>query len=154
MNISVDVAINGTKEKVWDVICDIDNAVENISGITEVEVLERPQEGLVGLKWREKRILFGREAEEVMWITHAKENEYYRTRAENHGAVYISNMIVSGVGDQTKLTMNFSGEAQGFVARIMSAVMGIFFKSSMVKAVKQDLEDIKAVVEGRPDPAA
>ena len=149
MNISVDIAINGTKEDIWNVITDIDNAVHNISAIEEIEVLERPAEGLVGLKWRETRTLFGKSATEVMWITDVKENEYYKTRAENHGAVYISTLLVSGVGSQSKLTMNFSGETQGFVAKLMAVTFGMLFKSATVKALKKDLEDIKAVVEAK-----
>jgi hypothetical protein len=43
--------------------------------------------------------------------------------------------------------MTFSGEAQTFGARLMSATMGRLFKNATKKALMQDLNDIKAAVE-------
>ena len=87
MIVEVQVTINGSKEAILAVITNIENASETISGIEKVEVLERPENGLVGLKWRETRTLFGKTATEEMWITDAAENEFYQTRAESHGFI-------------------------------------------------------------------
>jgi len=92
MKLEAKVCIDGTKEQIWQVITDIENSVNIIQAIEEIEVLEKPAEGLVGLKWRETRTMFGQTATEVMWITDAKENEFYQTRAENHGAIYVSKL--------------------------------------------------------------
>lgn len=46
---------------------------------------ENTASGLVGLKWRETRMLFGKEATAEKWITDAVENECYKTRAESDG---------------------------------------------------------------------
>jgi uncharacterized membrane protein len=54
--VEVQVTINKSKAAVWAVIANIENASETISGITNVEVLEKPANGLVGLKWRETRL--------------------------------------------------------------------------------------------------
>lgn len=72
MAIKVDVTIDGPKEEVWNVIADIENSPNTITGIEAVEILEKPNDGLVGLKWQETRTLFGRTATEIMWITDAK----------------------------------------------------------------------------------
>lgn len=149
MKVQAHVNINAPKEAVWNVISDIDAAVERISAIQKVEVLDRPESGLIGLKWRETRTMFGKEATEVMWITEAAENEFYRTRAESHGAIYISELRIESNGEGAKLTMEFDGEPQTMGAKIMTVLTGFLFKSATIKAIQQDLDDIKAHVEGR-----
>jgi hypothetical protein len=54
--------INGSRAAVWAAITDIENASEIISGIENIEILEKPANGLVGLRWRETRKLFGKSA--------------------------------------------------------------------------------------------
>lgn len=148
MNFKVEKLINASPEAVWKVITDIDNAPNNISGIETVEILERQDSAFVGLKWRETRIMFGKEATEVMWITDARENTSYSTRAESHGSTYITHFELQPEGAQTRLVMTFDGQAQTFGAKLMSAIMGIFFKGATIKALEKDLSDIKAAVEG------
>ena len=147
MKVKADITINSAKEAVWRVITNIENSVNTISAIENIEVLEKPENGLVGLKWQETRTMFGQQATEIMWITEAQENAYYRTRAENNGAVYISELRVEGSGDKTLLSMEFEGEAQSFGAKLMSFLTGFLFKGAREKAIKQDLEDIKVAVE-------
>lgn len=149
MKVKAEVAIRGTREDVWQAITDIDGATKRISAIERVEVLERPDAGLVGLKWEETRTMFGQQATEVMWITEAKENEFYKTRAENNGAIYISEFTLEEAGDQVLLTMGFDGEAQSFGAKVMSFLTGFMFKGATQKAIQQDLVDIKKAVESK-----
>ena len=148
MNIQEQISIKASKEQVWKVITDIDRAAERISGIQEIEVLERPTQGIIGLKWKETRTMFGKTATEVMWITEAEENAYYQTRAENHGAIYTSRLSIAEEQEgNSVLTMSFGAETPGLFAKIMSATLGQLFKGATVKAVRQDLADIKATVE-------
>lgn len=147
MVVKVQVSIDAPKEAVWKVITDIENAQNNIIGIEKVEVLEKPADGLVGLKWTETRTLFGKTAKETMWITDARENESYRTRAQSHGSVYVTKMAVADHKGGTQLAMTFEGTPQTFGAKLMSATMGFLFKNATKKALMQDLLDIKAVVE-------
>ena len=98
MKINVDIVINGSNEKVWEVIADIEHSPEVISGIEQVEVLEKPADGLVGLKWKETRTMFGKTATEVMWITDVEEGTSYSTRAESHGLGLSFNARSDGKG--------------------------------------------------------
>ncbi len=147
MIVESQVTINGTKAAVWKVITAIESATETISGIEQVEVLEQPENGLVGLKWRETRTLFGKTATEEMWITDAVDNEFYRTRAESHGCVYVSTMSISGNNDGCTLTMSHQAKPQSLVAKLLSFPMGFVFKGAFRKAMLQDLNDIRAAVE-------
>ena len=147
MRVQATVSIKGRKEDVWSAITNIEGSVKWISAIESIEVLEKPASGILGLKWKETRTMFGKEATEIMWITDAKENEYYQTRAESHGALYISRLEIEEAGEETKLTMGFEGEAQSLGAKIISFLTGFMFKGATEKALKQDLIDIKAFVE-------
>ena len=53
MDYTVEVVINGSKEDILKVITDIENSDKTISGIEQIEIQEEPEDGLVGLKWRE-----------------------------------------------------------------------------------------------------
>jgi len=147
VKISVDIEIDSPKSRVWAAITDIDNSVAMISGIVDLKVLDRPEGSIVGLKWMETRKIFGKESSETMWITDSKDEEYYFTRAENHGAIYITKMEVADSNGKTTLSMSFSGTSESTFIKLMSSIMGIFVKKSMVKLLQQDLEDIKNFVE-------
>ena len=140
------VTINGSKAAVWAAITDIEHAAEIISGIEKIEVLEKPAKGLVGLKWRETRMLFGEPTAVEKWITEASEHEFYKTRAEDRGVAYLTTMRISENSGSVVLTSSHDSKPQGFVARLMSIPM-VFFKGVAKKALLQDLNDIKAAVE-------
>ena len=82
-----------------------------------------------------------------MWITDAVENEMYKTRAESHGAVYITSLVLPNQDAKTRLTMEFDAAPQTLSAKVMAAITSIFFKKATRKALMQDLIDIKAAVE-------
>ncbi len=147
MNVTVNIKINKSKESVWKAITDIENCQQMISGIIKLKVLNKPTEGIDGLKWEETREMFGKEATETMWITDSMENEYYTTRAESHGSIYDTKLSLMDSGDGSLLTMSFTGNAHTMVSKILSFIMGPLLKKSMVKALNKDLEDIKAFVE-------
>ena len=147
MIVEAQVTINGSKAAIWAAITNIENASETISGIENIEVLEKPANGIVGLKWREIRMLFGKPATVEKWITEAAEKEFYKTRAESHGFVFLSTMSISESSGGMTLTSSHDSKPQGIVARLQSIPMGLLFKGVAKKALLQDLNDIKSVVE-------
>ena len=147
MIVEVQVTINGSKAAIWATITNKENASDIIRGIEKIEVLEKPASGLVGLKWRETRMLFGKPATAEKWITDAAENEFYKTKAEDSGFVFVTiKTIAEGSGGMT-LTEAHESSPQGFVAKLQSIPMGLFFKGVIRKALLQDLLDIKTAVE-------
>ena len=149
MIVEAQVTINGSKATVWSVITDIENAAKIISGIKNIEVLEKPANGLIGLKWRETRILFGKEATAEKWIIEAAENEFYKTKAESDGFVFFTTKRISESRGGVTLTESHEFEPQGIAAKLQSIPMGLFFKGVIKKAVLQDLNDIKGTIEQR-----
>ncbi len=146
MIVEAQVTINGSKAAIWAAITNIENASEIISGIENIEVLEKPANGLVGLRWRETRMLFGEPATVEKWITDATENEFYKTRAEDRGVVFITTIRISESSGGMTLTSSHDSQPQGIVARLMSIPM-VLFKGVAKKALLQDLNDIKSAVE-------
>ena len=147
MLVEAQVTMNASQAAVWAAITDIAGAAEIISGIKKIEVLEKPASGLVGLKWRETRLLFGEPATAEKWITEAIENEFYNTRAEDLGFVFLTTMRIAESPGGIRLTSSHDSQPQGFVARLKSIPMGLLFKGVLKKAILQDLNDIKAAVE-------
>jgi hypothetical protein len=147
MIVEAQVTINGSKAAIWAAITNIENASETISGIENIEVLENPANGLVGLKWRETRTLFGKTATAEKWITDAAENGFYQTKAESHGFVYLCTKSISESSGGITLTESHESKPQGIVAKLLSIPMGFLFKGVAKKALLQDLNDIKAAVE-------
>ena len=146
MLVEAQVTINGSKAAIWAAITNIENAAQIISGIEHIEVVEKPANGLVGLKWRETRMLFGKPATVEKWITDAAENEFYTTRAEDGGFVFLTTKRISVSGGGITLTESHESKAQSIKAKL-SIPMLFLFKGVIRKAALRDLNDIKTAVE-------
>ena len=153
MIVEAQITINGSKAAVWAATTDIEHFAQLLSGVEKIEVEDKPATGLVGLKWKETRILFGKPATVEKWITEAKENEFYTTRAEDSGFVFITTNRLSGSDGSVTLTGIHETQPQGFAAKLKSLPM-VFFKGVIKKAILQDLNDIKAEVDRERSTAA
>jgi uncharacterized protein YndB with AHSA1/START domain len=146
MTVEAQLTINASKAAVWAATTDIAHFAQLLSGVEQIEVVEKPATGLVGLRWKETRMLFGKPATVEKWITEAKENEFYTTRAEQDGFVFITTNRVSGSDGNVTLIGIHETQPQGFAAKLKSLPM-VFFKGVIKNAILQDLKDIKVVVE-------
>jgi len=147
MLVEVNVFIHASRAAVWNAIADIGNAAKIIRGIESIEIVEKPANGLVGLRWRETRILFGKPATVEKWITDAVENEFYKTRSESDGFIFLSTTGVAENAGGCTLTSAHDSQPQNIRTKLMSIPMRLLFKGVVRKALLQDLNDIKAAVE-------
>jgi len=148
MTVEAQITITKDKTAIWRAITNIRDAAEIISGIEKIEILNEPTNGIVGLKWRETRMYFGKPAAIDKWITDAVENEFYKTRAEMDGFIFSTVMTLSQIDDNIILTSSHETRSQGIIAKIKSLPM-IFFRSMLKKTILQDLNDIKTAVENK-----
>lgn len=151
MRVIVETEIGAPLMDVWRLVTDIENAASTIKAIEKIEILERPSSGVVGMKWRETRTMFGKAATEVMWITDAVAGTHYDTRAESHGSVYKTRIALEDRNGRTGLVMTFEGEPQSVGAKIMWGLTGFLFKGATRRALAKDLADIKAALERKAD---
>ena len=147
MIVEARVTIRGSRAAVWEAISDIENSAKAIRGIDNIEVVSKPASGLVGLRWRETRMLFGKPATAEKWITEAAANEFYKTRAESDGFVFLSTTSLSESGGDVTVTTVHDSQPQTLATRLMSIPMGLLFKGVARKALLQDLNDVKSAVE-------
>lgn len=146
MIVEADVTINGSKAAVWAATTDIANLAQVLSGVEKIEIVQRPAAGLVGLRWKETRLLYGKEATVEKTITAVKENSQYTTRAEQDGFVFVTVNGIAGDDGNIVLVGLHVTMAKSFAAKLKALPM-IFFKGVIKKAILQDLNDIKAAVE-------
>lgn len=140
--------VNAPIERVFDVYSDLRRAPERASGIKSLEVLTEGPVG-VGTKFRETRVLFGREATEQMEITEFRRNEMYAVECTSCGTHYRSEFEFRPEGGATLVAMSFDGRPVTKTARILGLVMGALMKGACRRAMEQDLNDLKKAAEAR-----
>ena len=143
---NVDVFVDAPVERVFEACADLRGAPERCEGIKALEVLTDGPIG-VGTRFKETRVMFGKECTEEMEITGFEENKRYTVEAESCGSKWGSEMRCDPEGAGTRLTLTMHCQALTLGAKIMSAVMAPMMKGMMLKCVRKDLEGIKAAVE-------
>lgn len=149
MQIEMERTTTAAPADVWAVMTDIEGSADRISGITEVERLDDGDGFGVGTRWRETRVLFGKEASEEMEVTAVDEGHRYTVEAHNRGTHYVSDMIVEPAGTGSVLRMTFGAKQASKFSKLMARTVGKAFEGATRKALKQDLDDIAAAAEAR-----
>lgn len=140
------VPLTGTRAAAWALITDIERAASQISGILGIEMLERPATGLLGTRWRETRLLFGKPATAEKEIIAVTPGESYTTRTVDAGFEFLcTRRLREGAGGLEYEEIHDS-RPQTFLARVQAVPMGLFFKGVARKAILQDLLDIQNAV--------
>jgi len=150
MKMTLNVEIHAPPERVWAVFTDFHNAASNISGIKKLELLTDGPIGN-GTRFRETRVMFGREAVEVMEIADFQPNRGYAVQCDSCGMHYRCEFTFDRTPGGTHVQMSVNARPLTFFARLMSP-LGKLMAGSMKKAMQKDLEDLKAVAENAPQP--
>ena len=147
MLVEVSVSIQGSAAAVWAAMIDIEHAADFIRGIEKIEIVDKPANGLVGLRWRETRILFGDSATVEKWITDATDNVCYKTRAESDGFIFLSTTSIAARDGGVTLSSVHDSQPQTLLRKLFAVPMMFLFQSVAKKALLKDLVDIKTYVE-------
>lgn len=150
MQFAATVTIQATRSAVWRAITDVENAPRVVPGIVKTEVLTRPRGGLVGLTWRETRILFGDESAVEKTVTDAVDGASFSTTAAQDGLVFTSTTTLSGADGAVVLHSVHTTAAQTALRKFMMVPMRLFFTGVARKAIQRDLDDVKSFVERAP----
>lgn len=143
---SVKQYIEAPVSEVFARAADFANAAERISGITKMEMLTDGPVG-VGTRFRETRIIFGKEATEVMEVTVFEPDQRYGLAAESHGTKYYTECRFLPQGLGTEIEMTFHSTPVTMTAKVLSVLMRPMIRM-MKKLCLQDLTDLKASIEG------
>ncbi|MBX3352373.1 MAG: SRPBCC family protein [Phycisphaeraceae bacterium] len=144
--ITVSSHVDAPIERVFEVFTDFPNAASYISAIRRVEMLTPPPVG-VGTRFRETRVMMGREATEEMTIAEFEPPRRVTLTAASHGARYTSAFHFAPEGIGTTVTFEFTGQPVSFLAKALSAITMPLMKKTLIKCVAQDMEDARRHVE-------
>jgi carbon monoxide dehydrogenase subunit G len=148
--------IAATPEVVFNAASDFAAAPTRIPGITKVEMITSGPTRL-GTKFRESRMMFGKEATETMEVIDFRPGHSYTLRADSGGCEYktivsvqplsTSNRSSPSTAPGTEVTFDFSAAPYTFGARLASAIFGWMMRGACTKMIKQDLISLKQSLE-------
>ena len=147
--VSLDVA--QPAEAVWAVVTDLANCADFLRGVERVEVLSDEGPFRAGLRWRETRVMMGREETQELEVGSVEAPVRYEVVANSCGTSYrtVFELAESGGGSATtRVSCSFEGKAETWMAWAFSW-LGWLFEGQVKAMLLNDLEDMKAEVMKR-----
>ena len=141
-NTVVTRAIAAPLDVVFKVVAEVDQFSRAIPHIKKVEFLSPVHSG-VGTRFRETRVMHGKDVANELEITEWAENNRVRYVADSHGTVWDTVFTVEPDRDYTLLTMTMESNAKKLIPKIMNRLMSRMVK----KAVEQDMDALKQFCE-------
>ncbi len=138
--------IRAPVSRVFHMASDLANAPDWSSQIRRIEMLTNGPPG-VGTRFRETRVMFGKEATEEMEITGFQRDREYTLECDSCGCHYTTVLSFREEAGGTRVTMKFGAVAQTLFARVMGFLMAPMMKGMLARCLKQDLADLKAKCE-------
>ena len=134
--------INAPIDFVFDTVANISEFSQAIPHIVKVEFLTDQQSG-VGTRFRETRLMKGKEATTELEVTEYVENEQIRLVADSHGSIWDTVFNVESDDGQTELTMTMDAKPYTLMQKLMiPMIMGM-----ITKAVEKDMDAVKEFCE-------
>ena len=143
--ITVRKQIDAPPERVFAAATDLANAPKRIEGITRMELLT-PGPVATGTRFRETRVLFGREATEELEVQGFEPPRRFSIGCDNHGCRYRTEFRFEPSGEGTEVELRFEATPLTLVARVMS-VLTRPLMGRLASLCEKDLEDIKRSIE-------
>jgi carbon monoxide dehydrogenase subunit G len=145
-SLTVSRSVPAAPERVFAVLTDLDGAPGRIRNIKSVEKLV-PGPTRVGTRWKETRVMFGREATETMWVTALEPGRRMEVGAESCGARYRTVFEVAREGAGSRVSVTFTGEPVTLAARLMAPMFALM-AGKMRQCLEDELEDIGKAAAG------
>ncbi len=119
---------------------DLPGSQDRIPSIQKVEILSDGPFGM-GTRWRETRVILGKEATEEMWVTAFDSPHSYTVEAESHGTHYTTRFQFRRTGENaTEVSMNFEARQITLVAKVLGLFMSPMLRKMVAKCLEEDLE--------------
>lgn len=147
--VTVSKTVDAPPSAVWAVLTDLDAAPHTLRGVTAVERLDGPGDYTVGTRWRETRVMFGKESTEELRVVDVVPERRTVVTAESGGTVYRSVFTLTPHGTGTELHLEFSSRSGplGAVRQVLMTLVGPLAGRVMQRALRQDLDDIAAAAQ-------
>ena len=141
-NVTVTRSIDAQVDVVFRTVAHVEQFSQAVPGILRVEFLSEVKSG-VGARFRETRMMMGREASTELEVTEYVENERVRIVSEAGGALWDTVFTVAPDGEGTELKMVMEARPRSMGARMtLPLIIG-----TVRKAIEQDMDAVKSFCE-------
>jgi ribosome-associated toxin RatA of RatAB toxin-antitoxin module len=141
--ITVTRVIQASPELVFQTISDITNYSQAIPHIKNVEFLSETRSG-VGTRFRETRIMNGKQLTTELEVTEYAENDRIRLISDAGGTVWDSLFTVTARGSGgTRLEMKMDARSYKFLAKLLTPLI----QPIVQRGVENDMDMVKAFCE-------
>ena len=137
--------ISAPLDRVFDCVAHVENFQKAVPGIVNIEFLSDEHSG-VGTRFRETRLMNGKEVTVELEVTEYVENEHIRIVSDTHGTVWDTVFRVSPAADQTTLDMTMDAKAYKLLPKLTNPLV----KGMIQKAVEKDMDAVKVHCETPP----
>lgn len=145
MKVKANCTINATKVELFNAFSDLKNLANNVRAIKGIELLTPGDVG-IGSKFKETRVMFGKESSETMEITQFSPPDYFKEEAQSNGMHYVTEWRFIDEGNKTTVSIDFSGTATTIAAKLLNVLFS-FMTGGMKKAFLADMDDLKKMLE-------
>lgn len=142
LTVTTDREVNAEIEKVFSTLADISNFKHAVPGIVNVEFLSEQQYG-VGTRFRETRLMNGKEASTELEVTELVENEQIRIISDAGGAIWDTEFRVSNEGPIVKMRMQMDARPYTLFSQLVTPTILTMVR----KAVEEDMDAVKQYCE-------
>ncbi|HVP72556.1 MAG TPA: SRPBCC family protein [Phycisphaerales bacterium] len=148
--LAISETVNAPLGRTFEAFSDLRSAEKNISGIKRLEILTDGPIGK-GTRFKETRVMFGREATETMEVTQWEPRgspASYAIGGDSCGARFetIFRFHPERQGAATRVEMEMTVKAMSLFAKVMSPLSKLMM-GPMKKSIAGDLADMKRVAE-------
>ncbi len=141
-SVTITRSINAAIDVVFHTIADIEHFSKAIPQIVKIEILSDIKSG-VGTRFRETRLMKGKEATTELEVTEFVENDRIRIVADSHGTVWDTIFTVKSLPEATELTLFMEARAHKLLAKLMNPIVMGMIK----KAIEGDMDAVKSYCE-------
>ena len=139
---SISISVDAPIKKVFAAVADVDTFTQRAEAIVHVELLSEQRSG-VGTRFRETRMMKGRESQTELEVTEYVENESVRMVADQGGTIWDTIFVVQQLDSKTRIDMTMDAKPYSLAAKLTTPLI----KGMVAKFIRKDMEDLKAWCE-------
>ncbi len=135
--------IDAPVDRVFDAVAHIESFKQASPSIKEIEFLTEEKRG-VGTRFRETRVMNGREASTELEVKEYVPNERVRMVSDTGGTIWDTVFTVSPSGaESSELEMVMDARPHKFIARLVNPLI----KGMVTRAIESDMDAVKQYCE-------
>lgn len=140
--ISLKRTINAPIDKVFQTVADISQFSKAIPHIVKVEFLSEQKSG-VGTRFKETRLMKGKEAATELEVAEYIENERVRIVSDTHGTIWDTLFTMTQIDKSVELVMVMEARAYKSLQKLMIPLV----MSMIRRAIADDMDAVKKFCE-------